>query len=248
MRRSAIAPGHEDTGAAVRWVAAAAIASAAHVAVAAGYVLLRHAAPEGAPQAPPVIVDLAPLPVAPASNFDIAPGPQMQESLTQPEPDVRPPEPPKEPVSADQTSSIATPKTIPPAESKTHKPPAPRTTAPPRAPTLTASVPAAPTPGSAKANALPPSWIQLLFSHLLRYRQYPSAAQAARQEGVVMLSFTMDRDGRVLARHIVRGSGFAALDAEALAMIERAQPLPPFPADVTASTRSFVVPIRFSLR
>jgi protein TonB len=231
-----------------RWFAAAAAATAAHLALAAGYLLLRDAMPVGAPQAPVVIVELAPLPVAPASDLDIAPGPRMQESEAQPEPQVKPLEPPKEPEPPDQTSAIASAVAKPPPEPKPEKPPAPHTTAPPRSLTSTASAPAAPAPGSATNNSLPPSWIHLLFSHLLRYRQYPSAAQAARQEGVVMLSFTMDRHGRVLACRVVRSSGFAALDAEALAMIERAQPLPPFPPDVVASTRSFVAPIRFSLR
>lgn len=88
----------------------------------------------------------------------------------------------------------------------------------------------------------------MLFSHLLRYRQYPSSAQSAHQEGVVTLSFTMDRNGRVLSRHIARSSGISALDAEALAMVERAQPLPAFPPSMPGSSRNFTAPIRFSLR
>jgi protein TonB len=246
MTPQAIALGHAESGAA-RWAAAATIATVAHLAVAAGYAFLHSAVPEGVRQAPIAIVDLAPMAVAPESNFDLAPGPQMQESQVQPEPDVKQrelekPEPPE------HTSSLMTAEATSQAQPKPQQPPAPRTSAPPRSPPRTAAVSAAPAPGSAGANSLPPSWIQLLFSHLLRYRQYPSAAQAARQEGVVTLSFTMDRHGRVLSKHIVRSSGFATLDAEALAMIERAQPLPPFPPDITASTRSFIAPIRFSLR
>lgn len=248
MTQAALAFEYADAGAAARWMAAAAIAGVAHLALAANYVLLRGAEPDGAPQAPLVIVDLAPVPVAPASTLDIAPGPQMQESQAQPEADQKPPEPPQKPEPPAHTSDIATVEAKPQAQPKPEKPPAPRTTAPPRSPVQTASAPAAPAPGSTKTNSLPPSWIHLLFSHLLRYRQYPSAAQAAGQEGIVTLGFTMDRHGRVLSRHIVRSSGFAALDAEALAMIERAQPLPPFPAEVAAATRSFVAPIRFSLR
>jgi protein TonB len=254
MRPQVIALEQEDFGVVLRWVAAAVAACAAHVMVAGGYLLLRHTATDGAPQAPLVIVDLAPSPVAPASDLDIAPGPQMQESQAQaePEPDPAPdpkpqeqPAPPEPPV---HTATVATAEIKPQAQPKPEKPPAPRTTAAPRSPVHSATAPAAPAPGSSRAESLSPSWISRLFSHLLRYRQYPTAAQAARQEGVVMLSFTMDRQGRVLARHIVRSSGYSALDAEALAMIDRAQPLPPFPPEVTASTRSFVAPIRFSLR
>ena len=106
----------------------------------------------------------------------------------------------------------------------------------------------APAPGSNSSSAVPPSWISLLFSHLLRYRQYPNSAQSSHQEGVVMLSFTMDRNGHVLSRHIARSSGVAALDTEALAMIERAQPLPAFPPSMPEASRSFTAPIKFTLR
>src|SRR4029077_20315002 len=115
--------------------------------------------------------------------------------------------------------------------------PAPRTTAAPRSPVNTGSIAAAPA-----------SWINQLFSHLLRYRQYPRSASSSHQEGVVLLSFTMDRNGRVLSRHIARSSGVAALDAEALSMIERAQPLPPFLPYMGEGARSFTAPIKFSLR
>jgi len=58
----------------------------------------------------------------------------------------------------------------------------------------------------------------------------------------------MDRNGRVLSRHIEGSSGSAALDHEVLAMIERAQPLPAFPPSMPQTRMTLVVPIRFSLR
>jgi periplasmic protein TonB len=228
-----------------RWLAAAAIVLALHASTLGSYLLFRIVHSEGSPAAPIMIVNLSPVPVAPSSEQDIAPGPQMQESLTQPEPEkvVKEEPPPKEnPVVAELLQ-------VPKPEVKPEiKPPAPRTTAAPRNVRHTAQAPAAPAPGSEATNVLPPSWISLLFSHLMRYRQYPSSAQSARQEGVVMVNFTMDRNGRVLSRHLVRSSGVSALDAEALAMIDRAQPLPSFPSHMTAATRSFTAPIKFSLR
>jgi protein TonB len=226
----------------VRWGLAGSIVLAAHIGIAASYLILRDPDVGGMPEAPIMIVELAPLPVAPASDVDIAVGPQMQEQLTPPEPAPQvEPEQPK--IEKPVVAMPEPPKVEPKAE---RKPPAPRTSAAPRTLNHTANVPAAPAPGS--ANAFPPSWISLLFSHLLRYRQYPSSAQAAHQEGVVTLAFTMDRNGHVLSRHIARSSGVPALDAEALAMIERAQPLPSFPADMSAATRSFTAPIKFTLR
>jgi protein TonB len=63
-----------------------------------------------------------------------------------------------------------------------------------------------------------------------------------------MLAFSVDRDGHVVSRHIVKGSGFSDLDAEVLALIERAQPLPAFPPSMTEHELNLTVPIRFSLR
>jgi protein TonB len=230
-----------------RWSLAGAIVLAAHIAMGASYLMLRSPESSGMPLAPVVIMDLAPTPAAPASELDLAVGPQMQEQLQPREPTVvepekiQPPPPIENPV-------VATPELRKVEPKPDKKPPAPRTTAAPRSPTHTASIPSAPAPGSNSASAFSPSWINMLFSHLLRYRQYPSSASAARQEGVVTLSFTMDRNGRVLSRHIAHSSGVAALDAEALSMIERAQPLPAFPPNMPESTRSFTAPIKFSLR
>ena len=61
-------------------------------------------------------------------------------------------------------------------------------------------------------------------------------------------AFTIDRNGHVLSRHIVNGSGYADLDAEVLALVERAQPMPAFPASMTEAQLDLTVPIRFSLR
>jgi protein TonB len=93
-----------------------------------------------------------------------------------------------------------------------------------------------------------PSWQTLLFKQLQRFKSYPSGARARNEQGVVMLSFTVGRDGHVLSRQIVTGSGYPDLDAEVLTMLERAQPLPAFPASMTQAQQDFAVPIRFSLR
>jgi protein TonB len=77
---------------------------------------------------------------------------------------------------------------------------------------------------------------------------YPPEAQSRHEQGVVLLGFTLDRNGHVLAHNIARSSGYADLDNEVMAMIVRAQPLPPFPASMTQPRIDLTVPIRFSLR
>ena len=51
-----------------------------------------------------------------------------------------------------------------------------------------------------------------------------------------------------MSSKIVKSSGSAILDAEALDLIKRAAPLPPPPADIADSDLSLVVPIRFAAR
>ncbi|MFC6978477.1 energy transducer TonB [Microbulbifer taiwanensis] len=92
-----------------------------------------------------------------------------------------------------------------------------------------------------------PSWQNQLMLRLNEAKRYPTRARRYRQEGVTYLRFTMDRDGRVLEKSIDQGSGYRLLDREALALIERAQPLPKPPEALKGDTLEFVVPVEFFL-
>jgi protein TonB len=100
----------------------------------------------------------------------------------------------------------------------------------------------------ASSPRIDPSWQSLLLKQLQQFKNYPNGARERNEQGVVLLAFSIDRDGHVLSRHIVTGSGYADLDAEVLALVERAQPLPAFPASMTEPQLDLTVPIRFSLR
>jgi periplasmic protein TonB len=248
-----------------RWGLAAVIVLAAHVGLAAGYLLLPEPDAEGAAASPVVIVELAPLPVAPASQQDLAPGPEMVEAQPTPtppqqtEPEIVQPVPKME-VPAEVTLPEPTPKAAekkpeevsdtpssetPPAPQAA---PAPRTTAAPRSEQNTAAAPAAPSPGSAANRAAIASWRDLLLLRLQQNKRYPASAEARHEQGVATLSFSVDRNGRVLSRSISRSSGVAALDEEVMTMVMRAQPLPAFPPAMMQHSVNLVVPIRFSLR
>ena len=54
-------------------------------------------------------------------------------------------------------------------------------------------------------------------------------ADTGQDEATMVVESRVNRDGRVLAREIVRSSVHPELDKEIISMIERAQPLPPFP-------------------
>ena len=108
---------------------------------------------------------------------------------------------------------------------------------PEQAPTTTPG-PASPKPAPAIA-----SWQQAVVAHLARFQRYPTQAKGAT--GVANLSFGIDRQGHVLNSQIIKSSGSAVLDAEALSLITRAAPLPPPPAAVPDTDLTFVLPIRF---
>jgi protein TonB len=87
-----------------------------------------------------------------------------------------------------------------------------------------------------------------LLAWLEKHREYPRRARMRRQEGTVLLSFVIDRNGRVLEHRIEKSSGFSILDDEVLKMLERAQPLPGMPEHLDREQLALVVPVQFYLR
>ncbi len=112
----------------------------------------------------------------------------------------------------------------------------------------TTSAPLTTMQSMASAPHIDPSWQSFLIKHLQRFKRYPHTARDRNEQGVVVLAVSLDRDGHVLSHRIVSGSGFADLDAEVLALVERAQPMPAFPPSMREARLDLTVPIRFSLR
>jgi protein TonB len=161
----------------------------------------------------------------------------------------------------DESSAIAIELTVPEIEqqeqAKVEEPPPPQNTTTdvtlPQEKPPEKVEPTNPSPRSiervdAATPHIDPSWTTLMFKQLQRYKSYPSGARARNEQGVVKLAFTVDRSGHVLTWQIVTSSGYPDLDAEVRTMIERAQPLPAFPASMSQAQQDFTVPIRFSLR
>lgn len=108
---------------------------------------------------------------------------------------------------------------------------------------------AAPAEGSvSEAQSLPPGWQKAVMAHLGRHKRYPIEARQKRLEGEVLLRFVMDRTGKIRSASLTKPSGTAILDAEALAMLVRAQPLPPLPTQVRGEQVELVVPINYRLK
>jgi periplasmic protein TonB len=60
--------------------------------------------------------------------------------------------------------------------------------------------------------------------------------------------FALDRTGHVLSASIVRGSGDASFDEAALAMMRRADPVPPPPPRVADEGLTFTMPVIFRVK
>ncbi|MDC5821998.1 TonB family protein [Vibrio europaeus] len=88
-------------------------------------------------------------------------------------------------------------------------------------------------------------WKQQLVIHLEQHKQYPRRAKRLRKQGVPLITFTMDRAGKVLGVELVRSSGTESLDREALDLVFRAVPLPSPPEEVNGEALTWTVPVRF---
>lgn len=197
------------------------------------------APPEPQPQQP-VEEQIPPTPLMDKAEV-AAPQEQKVEPVpTPPEPPKVIPEPPKpvpekpKPVRAEVKKK--------PVESK----PAPRTTAPQRA-EHTAPTNSAAMAGASRAAVA--SYNQIVQAHVQRYKQYPSGARNGQAGKIrTMVAFTLSRSGSVLSVRAIGSSGNPAFDAETVATVRRAQPFPPFPAEMAMSTQSFTLPLSYDLR
>src|SRR4051794_36358687 len=209
-----------------RWTASAAVVLALHPGSAA--LLMRwHEPIEGDEASDAIVVDLEPYSSPPSeSKQDIAPGPEQEQvepsEQTQPAEQEKPEE------------KVEPPPPVPNAEvtipEETTKPDAPKQEATPPAPEQTAPPP--PRPSAAQVA----SWHRKIAEEIERHKRYPAAARARRETGVAQLAFTIDRRGMVVASRIVRSSGSAALDQEAIATAQRAQPFPLPPPNLPGVT------------
>ena len=262
--------GRPDGGQVALWATAAATALAVHLGAGA-WMLHNPAEPAGNPAPPAMMLELAPMPAAPlaeAPELTQDTVDQIETPETTDAPDLLTPETPELPPPPEDLPDIA--QDVPPPPDLTPVPapepevaiPRPVTRPKPvkvekkeekkedlrqaRAPApAVAEKPVGasnPSQGSPRAQA---QWKDRLAAHLERRKRYPSAARSRRAEGTAQVRFTVDGGGSVLSATLVRSSGDAALDAEAVALLQRASPLPK-PPDGT--TRTVTAPITFTIR
>ena len=237
---------------AARWSGCFALVLSVHAAGAAALLAHWKESTDAVANAPVMMVELAPLPVAPQKEpTDLPPGPQQAQAMAQPQSEkpVEKIEMPQTPAKEAALPMLPLPKPV----EKPHEKRQPHTFASlasaPSSAEQTAARAAAAAPGalSHDPSALP-NWKSALAARLERYKRYPAEAQARGESGVAQLAFSVDRDGGVHHARIVRSSGSSSLDSATLALIERAQPLPPPPPEISGAQIAIVVPIRYSIR
>jgi protein TonB len=223
-----------------RWIFAAAVIVAMHVAVAAA--LLWRARAPAPPEIPPaIVVTLAPVQSSSpeVQDQDIAVGPTMQQAEAAPkEPpktEDRPVEQPVQPPPPPQQADIALPKQEPKEieKPKPVEPPAPETRAPPKNDHVGQFTEA----GAKAYNAL-------VFGHLQRFKRYPPAAHG--KSGTVVVRFVLNRTGDVTESAVTKSSGNGVLDHEALDILRRASPFPPFPTEKPGPQDTYFAPVSFA--
>lgn len=107
----------------------------------------------------------------------------------------------------------------------------------------------APNNSVAASKSLAQNWQSKVLGHLARHQQYPASARENGVEGTPWVNIVLDEQGRVLNVSLRKSSGANVLDNEALALIQRASPLPAPPQNVLQNQRvTFAVPIRFNLK
>lgn len=238
------------------WLIGAGSAAALHAAV---LVAMLDARPTATPLPPPAsVVEVAF--VAPEAHD--AP-PSVAAPLPPP-----PPAPPSQ-TPPPQTPPPQTPPSLPrvvlPTPTEARTPDAPEVapeadvveTAAPMPPEVAVAVPT-PAPSSLDASPAPPpsrtpptrqerNYFAVISAHLNRRKTYPPEAKQARQQGVVVVRFRIDRDGHVLSADIKRGSGHALLDDATLELVRRVSPLPRIPRSIDRDELTLSLPIDYAL-
>jgi protein TonB len=84
------------------------------------------------------------------------------------------------------------------------------------------------------------AWKKKIVIQLMSNRAFPPGGQS----GTAKVKFVIDRQGKLISRELVESSGSELLDAAAIRMVERAEPFPVPPAEVSDLT--FTVPVIFA--
>ena len=259
--------GHDPGREIALWISSALLVIALHGGIALAISSWSDVAdPGGAASA--VMVEMAPLAAESAAehaNLPIAP---LQEEQTEPDttPEVQEQPDKTEPVT-EQTQAevkpvVEPPPPLPPTPPVPAEITLPRETPkvekkpPPKKRAMVASAPeradrVAPRERATQAGAGRPNanLSQSYASNVLRpILQRHISSGHLKDSGVVVITFSITKQGRLISRHVSKSSGRSDIDAEGLSTVQRAQPFPPPPPELTPQQLVFNIPLRYNIR
>lgn len=111
--------------------------------------------------------------------------------------------------------------------------------------------PAAPKLSEAPIEAKPAvsrNYLAVLYAHLAKYKKTPRQLGSQTKEYRVKVTSRIRRDGTLLSAEVKTSSGYKKYDEAALATLRRADPMPPFPDEMTEDVWTIDVPIVFDIK
>jgi periplasmic protein TonB len=199
-------------------------------------------------------LDPANLPVGPDTDAS-APSPEVIEQKENLDPTNLPKAPSTDTEDPDRLVSptdakkvTETPKTVTPQTSPSEASIATEATAMPSINNATeAPRSVAPSPGTGESAVRERvTWEKELVAHFNKFKRYP--ADRAMQSAQVVVSFVLDRLGHIVSSQVVTGSGDQSFDNAAIAMLQRADPVPSPPPLVADQGLTFTLPVIFEVK
>ena len=87
------------------------------------------------------------------------------------------------------------------------------------------------------------TYLGRLSAHLNRFKRINAVVVASR-DAIVTLTFTIDKQGRVVSYELTRPSTVQSVNDEALALFKRADPLPPIPTSLNREQWTMTIPVK----
>lgn|GEM_PF-237418 len=120
--------------------------------------------------------------------------------------------------------------------------------APPATASLSDKIAAPMNSDSTQSASAKVTWETRVKVQLNRLKKYPQDAIARHRTGVAQVAFVVDARGEIISSRLLKSSGTMSMDREALAVLQRASPLPPPPGDMLKAGQVPVsMPLEFTL-
>ncbi len=104
-----------------------------------------------------------------------------------------------------------------------------------------------PKPSQAEVTDARSAYGSALWGAIKKHKKYPRIAKTRGWQGKVILELSLDGQGKLLSKKVIQSSGHAALDKQALKMVEKAAPFPVPPKALRDGNFTIKVPVPFKL-